>query len=340
MIPYPEVLSRIPFEDLELLDDSSVRFAYPRPREVPLHWSALFDFGVDDTLDYAAVQTKAEDREAVATLVGGLRHAVEESYDRGVGSALFTTAGIEDAAGWRDVIVELYCRPRWIYTNTQRTFSLLELPGPRFRLAELPALRSLHEFRTPYIRALPDPHKVMDFGHFDAAEMFVLRVMSERVVRALPLRGAPEDRSLLLQQAGERPGPRGRSISLYVAHLDGEPQRIEVEADRCDAYTMLNRLERWFGDRLAGQVVEACATCASFRFSGKARDDSGGTRGYCRTRLEQARASDRPMAGMDARPSYGTVVSVFDRCRSYRAIADEDREVEFCQHGPKPGDDD
>ena len=43
MIPYPQVLSRIPFEGLEALDDFSVRFVYPRPREVPRHWAMLLE---------------------------------------------------------------------------------------------------------------------------------------------------------------------------------------------------------------------------------------------------------------------------------------------------------
>jgi hypothetical protein len=85
--------------------------------------------------------------------------------------------------------------------------------------------------------------------------------------------------------------------------------------------------------RHEGEVVQACATCVAFRFSGMSRDSSGGTRGWCRRRLEAARASGLPMPGLDVRPRYGTIVSVFDRCLEHEPIADEDREVPFCQHG-------
>lgn len=336
MIPYPEVLSRIPFERLHALDESSVRFAYPRPREVPQHWDVV----LDKHPDIDEIEPDRPNREAIANLVGGLRHALIESFEQGQGCALFATAGIDDPRGWRDVLLDLYCRPRWVYTNTQRTFALLELPGERFRVAELPSLGSLHEFRTLYVRSLPKAHDVVDFGHFDAAEVHILRALSSVEMRALPLRNAEGRRTLLLQTAGSRPGPRGHAISLYVAHLGGESSLVEVEPERCDAYTVLNRLREWIGKRLGDDVVEACATCSGFRFSGMARDHSSGTRGYCRRRLELARKSDRPMSGMDARPSFGTVVSVFDRCGAYEAIADEEREVEFCQHGGKPGDED
>jgi hypothetical protein len=102
-----------------------------------------------------------------------------------------------------------------------------------------------------------------------------------------------------------------------------------MQPDRRDAYTVLNELP----GRLEGEVVQACATCVAFRFSGMSRDSSGGTRGWCRRRLEAARASGLPMPGLDVRPRYGTIVSVFDRCLEHEPIADEAREIPFCRHG-------
>ncbi len=325
MIPWAEVLSRIPFEGLVALDEVAVRFAYPQALEVPLHWAVV----LEPAPPLARLLPEAPNRAAVASLLEGLRHALYESFERGRGSALFATAGIEDAARWRDVLLDHYCRPRWIYTNGQATYSLVERSGPRYEVARLPSLGSLHEFRTPYVRDLPDPREVVELGHLEGAEAYVLGKLALVEVRALPLLGEAGQRTLLLRACGSRPGGAGqRAISLYRAYVGGAPMLLEMQPGRRDAYTVLNELP----GRLPGEVVHACATCASFRFSGMSRDASGGTRGYCRRRLEAARSSGLPMPGLDVRPRYGTVVSVFDRCSAYEPIADADREVPFCRH--------
>lgn len=336
MIPYSKVLSRIPFENLEALDDFSVRFAYPQPREVPAPWAML----LARRPSLERLEPERRDRDAVATRFEGLRHALYESFEHGQGSALFTTAGIDHPGKWRDVLVDCYCRPRWLYTNAQRTFSLVVLGEQHVRVAELPSLASLHEFRTLDVRELPDAHHVQDFGHLDAAETHVRRELASLRVRALPMREGDRRHTLLLQPAGSHPGSRGRPIELYVGHLRGRPRLLRVEADRCDAYTVLNRLGDQLGAEAVGDaMVEACATCASFRFSGIIRDGSGGTRGFCRRRREAARASGLPMSGPDTWPRFGTVVSVFDRCGSYEAVADDEREVQYCQqHGTPDAD--
>lgn len=332
MIPYPEVLSRIPFENLEALDEYAVRFSYPRGREVPLHWEMVFD----ERPDLELLEPDAPNREAVDNQLAGLRYAVVESFEQGRGSALFTTAGIDDAAQWRDLLVDIYCRPQALYTNTQRTFAILELPGPRFRVAELPSLQSLHEFRTLYVRTFPDPHQIVDFGHLDAAEVYVTDQLSQLKMRALPLRKGDKRRMMLLQSAGSRAGTGGIKISLHLAHIDGKTTLLEFEPDGCDAYTVLNQLDRWIPPKvLRGYVVQSCATCSAFRFSGMARDSSAGNKGYCRRRREAARESGLPMAGLDTRPRHGTVVRVYDRCGQYEAIADEDREIEYCRQSQK-----
>lgn len=326
MIPWAEVLSRIPFEALVPLDDGSVRFAYPQPREVPACWAMV----LDSEPAIAGLLPDAPDRTAVASLLEGLRHALVESFERGRGSALFATAGIDDPAGWRDVLLDHYCRPKWLYTNGQVVFSLVERPGPRYELARLPSLASLHEFRTLYVRELPDPREVMEFGHIDGAETYLLGRLAEVQVRTLPLVRGKERRMLLLQACGTRPGGLGeRPVSLWLAHMGGATMLLETQPDRRDAYTVLNELP----GRNEGEVVQACATCVAFRFSGMSRDSSGGTRGWCRRRLEAARASGLPMPGLDVRPRYGTIVSVFDRCLEHEPIADEDREVPFCRRG-------
>ena len=325
MIPWAEVLSRIPFEALLPLDDCSVRFAYPQPREVPLHWTMV----LEPEPKLHRLEPGAPNREAVASLLEGLRHALLESFEHGRGSALFATAGIDDPIGWRDVLLDHYCRPKWLYTNGQALFSLVERPGPRYELARLPSLASLHEFRTLYVRELPDPRDVMEFGHEGGAETHVLGRLAEVQVRALPLVRGKQRRMLLLQACGKRPGGPGESpISLWLAHMGSTTMLLETQPDRRDAYTVLNELP----GRLEDEVVQACATCVAFRFSGMSRGSSGGTRGYCRRRLEAARASGLPMPGLDVRPRYGTTVSVFDRCLEHEPIADEDREVPFCRH--------
>jgi hypothetical protein len=325
VIPWAEVLSRIPFEALSALDDGSVRFAYPQPLEVPLCWAMV----LEDEPELGKLLPDAPNRPAVASLFEGLRHALYESFERGRGSALFATAGIDEPVGWRDVLLDHHCRPKWLYTNGQVMFSLVERPGPRYEVAKLPSLSSLHEFRTVFVRELLDPRDVMEFGHLDGAETYLLGRLAEVQVRTLPLVRGKERRTLLLRACGTRPGgPSERMISLWLAHVGGEAMLLETQAERRDAYTVLNELP----GRLAGEVVQACATCVSFRFSGMSRGSSGGTRGYCRKRLEAARASGLPMPGMDVRPRYGTIVSVFDRCLSHEPIADADREVPFCRH--------
>ena len=325
MIPWAEVLSRVPFEALLALDEGSVRFAYPQPLEVPLCWAMV----LDDEPALGKLLPDVPNRPAVASLFEGLRYALYESFERGRGSALFATAGIEEPGGWRDVLLDHYCRPKWLYTNGQVVFSLVERPGPRYEVAKLPSLSSLHAFRTVTVRELPDPRDVMEFGHLDGAETYVIGRLAEVQVRTLPLVRGKERRTLLLRACGTRPGgPEERPISLWLAHAGGEPMLLETQADRRDAYTVLNELP----GRLDGEVVHACATCLWFRFSGMSRGSSGGTRGYCRKRLEAARASGLPMPGMDVRPRYGTIVSVFDRCLAHEPIADEEREVPFCRH--------
>jgi hypothetical protein len=325
MIPWAHVLSRIPFEALQELDDYTVRFSYPQPREVPLHWAMV----LDPEPELERLLPDAPNRPAVASLLEGLRHALLESFERGRGSALFATAGIDDPAGWRDVLLDHHCRPKWLYTNGQTVFSLVERPGPRYELARLPSLASLHELRTLYVRELPDPREVMEFGHIDGAETYLLGRLAEVQVRALPLVRGKERRMLLMQPCGTRPGGPGEpAISLWLAHMGGATLLLETQPDRRDAYTVLNELP----GRHEGEVVQACATCAAFRFSGMSRDSSGGMRGYCRRRLEAARASGLPMPGLDVRPRYGTIVSVLDRCLEHEPIADENREVPFCRH--------
>jgi hypothetical protein len=242
--------------------------------------------------------------------------------------------GIIEPAQWRDVLVDHYCRPQWLYTNGQAAYSLVERRGPRYEVARLPSLGSLHEFRTLHVRTLLDPREVAEFGHQDGAETYVLERLSRLEVRAVPVRSGLRRRMLLLQECGTRPGgPDRPPISLMLAHVGGKTHLLQLQPDRRDAYTVLNELPAL----LDGDMVEACATCAGFRFSGKTRDDSSGTRGFCRRRLEAARASGLPMPRLDVKPRYGTTVSVFDRCRSYEAIRDEDREVPFCQRGDAEG---
>lgn len=323
MIPWSQVLSRIPFEDLQALEEHVVRFAYPQPREVPPCWAMVLE--PDPPL--RRLLPEAPSREAVADLLAGLRHALLESFERGRGCALFETAGIDEPAKWRDVLLDHYCRPRWIYTNGQQTLTLVEREGPRFEVARLPSLQSLHEFRTPYVRDLPDPRDVVELGHEQGAQTYVLGRLSMLEVRTVPLLGGPWPRTVLLQACGSRPGGGSQpSIRLYLAHVGGGTHLLEMQADHRDAYTVLNELP----GRLPGEVAQVCATCASFRFSGMSRGSSGGTKGYCRRRLEAARSSGLPMPGMDVRPRYGTIVSVFERCEAHEPIADEDREVPFC----------
>lgn len=326
MIPWPKVLSRIPYEDLQVLDEHAVRFAYPQPQEVPAHWAMVLE--PDPPL--ARLLPDAPNREAVANLLAGLRHALYESFEQGRGSALFATAGIDDPAAWRDVLLDHYCRPRWIYTNGQQTLSLVEREGPRFEVARLPSLDSLHEFRTIYVRDLPDPRDVMEFGHIGGAQTYLLGRLSQLEMRAVPLVKDEQRRTLLLQPCGKRSGGRDRgAIALSLAHVGGSTHLLEMQPDRRDAYTVLNQLP----GRLPGEVAQVCATCVAFRFSGMSRSSSGGTKGYCRRRLEAARASGLPMPGMDVRPRYGTIVSVFDRCDAHEPIADAKREVPFCHQG-------
>ncbi|MCA9705326.1 MAG: hypothetical protein KDK70_05735 [Myxococcales bacterium] len=330
MIPYHEILSRLPIESIEPLDELCVRFCYPRVREVPLHWAML----LDARPDLSRIEPETTDRRAVADRVAGLRHALYESFEQGRGSALFETMGITDPSQWRDVLVDHYCRPQWIYTNGQQAYALVERRGPRYEVSRLPSLDSLHEFRTLDIRRFIDPREVLEFGHQDGAETYVLEGLSQVKVRVLPLRGGLRRRLLLLQECGTRPGGPGRpAIALMLAHVGGRSHLLQIQPDRRDAYTVLNELPELLDD----DVVEACATCAGFRFSGKAREASGGTRGFCRRRLDAARASGLPMPRLDVKPRFGTSVSVFDRCRAYVPIDDEDREVPFCQAGDGEG---
>lgn len=330
MIPYHEILSRLPIESIEPLDELCVRFCYPQAREVPLHWTIV----LDAQPDLARLEPEASDRKAVADRFEGLRYALYQSFEQGRGSALFETMGITDPSQWRDLLLDHYCRPQWLYTNGQQVFSLVERRGPRYEVARLPSLGALHEFRTLHARTLLDPREVAEFGHQDGAETYILEHLSQVEVRLLPLRDGLERRMLLLQACGVRPGGPGRAdITLMIAHVAGRGYLLQIQPDRCDAYTVLNDLP----DLLGEGVVEACATCAGFRFSGTARDSSGGTRGFCRRRLEAARASGLPMPGLDVRPRYGTTVSVFDRCRAYEPIEDEQREVPFCQVGDVEG---
>ncbi len=324
MIPYHEILSRIPIESLESLDGHTVRFCYPRGREVPLHWEMV----LADEPDLDRLEPEAPNRKAIGDLLEGLRHALYESFEQGQGSALFETMGIVEPGQWRDVLVDHFCRPMWLYTNGQEVFSVVERMGPRFEVARLPSLGSLHEFRTLYVRTLPDPRDVAEFGHRDGAESYVLGQLALVKVKAIPLRQGTGRRMVLLQRCGYRPGGPGRpSIALMLAHFGDETHLLQMQPERRDAYTVLNELPELLG----GDVVESCATCASFRFSGMTRDSSGGTRGYCRKRLEAARSSGLPMPGMDVRPRFGTLVSVFDRCLSWDPIVDGEREVPFCQ---------
>ncbi len=324
MIPYDEILSRLPVTRVEPLDDISVRVALA-PRETPLQWSMLLDEAPAlDRLD-----PDAPNRDAVAHNFERMRRMTREGYELGCEDDFLASVDIPDLTSWRDALVEHFCRPAWLYTNAQRWFSLVVTPDARVRVLELPSLYSLEVFATPYFDRLPPPFSLAVFGNLDAAETHFLGQLSKLEVRALPLRRGDRRRALLLQPAGARRGPQGHKVRLYLARVDDHVGLLETDARVRDPYTTFNRLSEQLGEAFIDDVLETCATCSSFRFSGMSRDMSGGSKGYCMARYPAAHPEGRPRQTHARRPSFRETVSVFDRCRAYAYIADEDREIPY-----------
>ncbi len=326
MIPYPTILSELPVTHIEPLDDTSVRFAVA-PRETPLRWSML----LDDAPALDRLEPDAPNRAAVAHNFERMRRMLREGYELGREDDFLAGVGVADLASWRDALVEHFCRPAWLYSNAQRWFSLVVTPDARYRVLELASFYSLEVFSTPYFDRLPDPFSAAVFGHLDAAESHVLDQLSTLEMRTLPIRRGERRRSLLLQPAGARRGSRGNRVRLFIAHVDGRAALLETDSGGRDPYTALNRISELLGEEFKDDVIETCATCASFRFTGMSRDMSGGQKGYCVTLRDAAQRERLAHPEHPRRPSYRETVSVFDRCRAYSRIVDEDREIQYCR---------
>lgn len=330
-IPFHKVLEPVPHERLELVDEHLVRFHYRRPREVPEHWRMLLehDFRTD------AIELSAPDRKAVSERFRHLHRLVGGEYAKYMRSDYFERAGVRTPDAWLRVVIDHHCMPYVLYTNAQELCTVVTRGHSWWEVAVHPGVEALVAFREALrhgeVEALIDADRMRIFATAEAAETYAQRVLANMRIRFAPLRKGAGRKSLALLPAGTRPGPRGVPIELAVARVDGTERLLQLEPGRWDAYTALNRL----GDELEGWVLEGCATCRSFRFSGTLREASEGHRGLCRRRVAEARASELPSDGKhEVKPRMLTEVGVLDRCAQWEPIADEDRELPFCLSAP------
>jgi hypothetical protein len=184
----------------------------------------------------------------------------------------------------------------------------------RFELVYHPWLRDFNEFGGLQGDLISAEH-VLVASSFHGAEQVAKKRLSVVKTWTLRLRKGVELDELVLQPAGSRTVTNGYSLRTLIASFRADRFRVQIGGPPCGAhepYRVLNEL------RPEGFIIEACATCLYFRFSGLTRDWSAGSAGYCTHPSEKKTEHGPP-------PS----VSVRHYCPEYTFVADREREYPY-----------
>jgi hypothetical protein len=285
-----------PVRDVLYLNDQLIRFQLESNR-APSPYQRFF-MGEYSSAD--EVFPDDPNREAVEYNLASLAKALD--------AALAGAAGMSR----RDVLslnIDHHCRPTYLYTNGQAVVSVVLRNPARFEAVYHRSLRCFNAFDSSF-RA----QDVLMAANFEDAQRAAVERLAAVETWSLGVRKGVELDEVVFQPAGSRTGSERYPLQILMVSFRGGGFRVQTGGPPCGAheeYRVLNEL------RPDGFVVEACATCQYFRFSGMTRDMSAGSAGYC-THPSNSTAAGRL-----------THVSVRHFCPEYTFVEDHDREHSY-----------
>lgn len=293
-----------PAKDVLYLNDQLIRFRLECPR-LPSAYQRFF-MGEFSSAD--EVLPEAPNREAVeynlASLAKALDAALALTRDRpfGEGCAVMSRQDL------LSLNLDHFCRPTCLYTNGQAIVSLVQRNPARFEVVYHPSLWHFNGFGS-HCGGLISAEHVRIASSYEDAERIAQKRLSKVKTWTLRLRKGVELDVLVLQPAGSRTVAQGYAVKTLIASFRADRFRVQMGGwGEHEPYRVLNEL------RPKGFIIEACATCLYFRFSGMSRDMSAGSKGYCTHPCEKKTACGLP-----------PLVSVCHFCPEYTFVADQER---------------
>ena len=298
----------LPTQAVEYLSDHIIRFQLECWRQP----SAYQRFFLDDHSSPDEFLPTAPNRAGVqhnlTALAARLDMALPQMRDRPFGER----SAILSRSDFLMLQIDHFCRPTYLYTNGQALVSLVQRRGTTFEVGYHRSLAAFLDFCSESsAHAFLEAEDLQIAGSLEDAEKAARARLSTVQTWTLNLRRGIEIEQLVMQPAGSRRDDQGYREETLLADLQESQFRVTMGGGPCgkhEPYRVLNQL------RPNGFVIEACATCVYFRFSGMTRDMSAGSVGYCKFPLTKEPRSELIR------------VSVRYVCPEYTFIADQNRE--------------
>lgn len=305
----PEIEEAIGLEvqGIQYLPNKLIRFELKSEGKI----SEYMRFFLGEQLSADGRFPAVQNRKALDSNLASLAKKLDASLARMSGHL-----GFEHIVSRRDLLVfnmDHFCRPACIYSNGQTAVTIVPRERNRFEVAYHGSLSHFREFLSDF--SWPDclihPAGVSIEAGFEKAERVALKLLTWTI----RLRNGAEIEEVTLVPEEDESLLDGYPLHTVIAAFRERKIKLRFGGPPCgpkEAFRVLNEF------RPDGFVVEACATCIHFRFSGMTRDWSAGSAGYCTL---SASLRDRK-SGAPPPP----IVSVFHSCRDYK-MATEDRYV-------------
>ena len=302
-----------PTKDVRYLNDQLIRFQLECPRQP----SAYQRFFMGECSSADEVFPEAPNREAVEYNLGSLAKQLDAALALMRERPYREGCAVMSRQGLLSFNLDHFCRPTYLYTNGQAIVSLVQRNPARFEVVYHPSLPHFNEFDSEYggLPGLISAEHVLIARSFEGAEQIAKKRLSIVKTWTLRLRKGVELDELVLQPAGSSTVTHGYPLQTLIASFRADRFRVQMGGPPCGAhepYRVLNEL------RPEGFIIEACATCLYFRFSGLTRDWSAGSAGYCTHPSEKKTEHGRPPQ-----------VSVRHLCPEYTFVADQERNYPY-----------
>ena len=298
-----------PAKDVVFINDQLIRFKLAISRQS----SAYQKFLLGEYSSPNQIFPSAPNREGVEYNLASITKELDVGF-AGMRDKPLGASGILRSR--RDFLlfnIDHFCHPTYVYTNGQAIVSVVRRDDRRFEIVHHRSLSDFNGFDSEYDQ--PDfisADKVTIAASFRDAEWDARQKLSTVKTREFRMRKGGELDHLILQSTGSRTDKSGYPIEVYIGRFRGQEFRVEMGGgEEHEPYRTLNELHR------DGFVVEACATCKYFQFSGMSRDMSSGSRGYCR---HSSHGGETNTLG---------VVSVTYYCKWYTFCSDDKRPIPF-----------
>jgi hypothetical protein len=301
------------------LNDQAIRFQLERPRE-PSTYQRFF-MGEYSSVD--DVFPKAPDRKAVESDLVATAKTLDAALARMRGCPFGESGTIASRQDLLSFNIDHFCRPGYLYTNGQDLVSLVQRNKARFEVVYHRSLWDFRQFNSDYgwSGGLIEPECAVIVGTFEDAERAALERLAQVKTIAIRARKASEVCELLLQPAGERKDASGHPLETLIASFRSQQFRVQMGGTPNgphERYRVLNEL------RPDGFVLEVCATCRCFRFTGMIWEFSGGSLGYCTHGLDEK----------DWKSGQPPMVDVLDCCPEYSFVEDGQRPIPYLRREP------